>query len=154
MYKRQELLSVVRANPTALTPDPKVDLRRFRLSASSQLGTKRGTGRGCFIDSVLDAIDGFYETVLQGLRPWTPKAPQLPKTGSILSEAGIDTSVLPTEHGDVAPHDADLEPAVVTEAVSFDDLVTWESDEDATSQSTAQTSDGGENVVELPQSLP
>lgn len=91
------LLGAVRENPALLLPDPKAELRRFRIGAASQLGSKRGIGRGCFIDSVISAIDGFYETVLQGLRPWTPKAPQLPKSGSVVAEAGIDTTVLPHE---------------------------------------------------------
>ena len=92
-----ELLSAVRADPSILVSDPKVDLRRFRIAATSQLGTKRGIGRAAFIDSVLGAIDGFYKTVLQGIRPWVAKAPQLAKPGASLAEAGIDTSVLPSE---------------------------------------------------------
>jgi hypothetical protein len=35
--------------------------------------------------------------VLQDLRPWVAKAPQVSKTGSVLADAGIDTSVLPEE---------------------------------------------------------
>lgn len=92
-----ELLKVVRVDPSILLPDPKVDLRRFRIAATSQLGTKRGIGRGAFIDSVLGAIEGFYKTVLQGISPWVAKAPQLAKPGATLAEAGIDTSVLPNE---------------------------------------------------------
>jgi hypothetical protein len=92
-----ELLTALRENPAKLLPDPKTDVRRFKITATSQLGTKRGVGRGAFIDSVLGAIDGFYESVLQDLRPWVAKAPQVSKTGSVLADAGIDTSVLPEE---------------------------------------------------------
>jgi hypothetical protein len=92
-----ELLSAVREKPILLLADPKVDLRRFRVAAASQLGAKRGVGRGSFIDAVLAALDGFYELVLQALRPWVAKAPQLPKSGSAVADAGIDTSVLPDE---------------------------------------------------------
>ncbi len=94
------LLHAVRADPGVLLPDPKVDLRRFRIAATSQLGTKRGVGRGSFIDSILGAIDGFYQTVLQDIRPWVAKAPQLPKPGATLAAAGIDTTVLPEEQLD------------------------------------------------------
>ena len=97
-----ELLSAVRTDPTLLLADAKVDIRRFRVSAVSQLGPKRGVGRGSFIDSVLGSIDGFYETVLQALRPWVAKAPQLPRSGSAIAEAGIDTTVLPDEQPDEA----------------------------------------------------
>ncbi|CAM9737349.1 unnamed protein product, partial [Phaeothamnion confervicola] len=103
-----ELLRTVRADPGVLLADGKTDLRRFRIGAQSQLGTKRSAGRGGFIDSVLGAIDGFYGTVLQDLRPWIAKPPQRPKSGSVLADAGIDTSVLPGElaDDDLKPDDA------------------------------------------------
>jgi hypothetical protein len=109
-----ELLKVIRSNPAVLVVDPKSDIRRFRIVATSQLGTKRGVGRGAFIDSVLGAIDGYYKTVLQGIRPWIAKAPQLAKPGSLLAEAGVDTSVLPSEQVPTAEFEpsrgADLTP--------------------------------------------
>ena len=85
-----ELLRDVRTAPDKLIQDPKRDLRQFRLTASAPLGTKRLRGRGAFIDSVLDAILGFYAEVVQGLRPWTPKAPQLPTGRTAAEDAGID----------------------------------------------------------------
>jgi hypothetical protein len=137
-----ELLSAVRLNPATLALDSRIDLRRFRLSAVSQLGTKRGTGRGSFIDSVLGAIDGFYETVLQALRPWVPKAPQLPKSGSAVADAGIDTTVLPEEQlpgpssgtaGDFAATRAAETPDGQTltglDAVDDIELVSWDAQE-------------------------
>jgi hypothetical protein len=33
--------------------------------------------RGCFIDSVLAAIDRFYEEVIQNLKPWMPAPPKM-----------------------------------------------------------------------------
>ena len=94
-----ELLKVVKANPTVLLLDPNGELRRFRVAATSTLGSKRGTGKGSFIDSVLGSVDGFYELVLQRLRPWQARAPQLPKEGTAVEAAGIDVSVLPGEGG-------------------------------------------------------
>jgi len=88
-----ELLSTLREDPAVLVDPQKRDFRAFRVTAVSPLGTKRGTGRGAFIDSVLSAVDGFYEVVVQNLRPWAPKAPQLPKSGkSAAEDAGIDTT--------------------------------------------------------------
>lgn len=87
-----ELLDAIRNDPTVLIDPGKRDFRSFRLTATSTLGAKRGTGRGGFIDSVLAAVDGFYGTVVQQLRPWTAKAPQLPKSDrTAVEEAGIDT---------------------------------------------------------------
>jgi hypothetical protein len=91
------LLRAVREDPEALIDDPKRELRTFRVIATSPLGTKRGAGRGGFIDSVLAALDGFYGTVVQRVRPWTARAPQLPKGGrTAAEEAGLDITP-PTE---------------------------------------------------------
>ena len=72
-----ELLSTVRENPAALVLDPTKELRSFRLAASSTLGTKRGRGRGSFIDSVLTAVDSFYGDILGSLRAWAAAPPKL-----------------------------------------------------------------------------
>lgn len=71
------MLSTVRENPAALVLDPTKELRSFRLATSSTLGTKRGRGRGSFIDSVLTAVDGFYGEVLGSLRAWSAAPPKL-----------------------------------------------------------------------------
>ncbi|MCW2774489.1 MAG: hypothetical protein JWN91_2815 [Nocardioides sp.] len=72
-----ELLSTVRENPNALIVDPSKDLRSFRVAASSNLGTKRGRGRGSFIDSVLTSVDVFYSEILGTLRSWSAAPPKL-----------------------------------------------------------------------------
>jgi hypothetical protein len=53
------------------------ELRTFRITQMAAMGTKRGIGRGSFIDSIVDAVDAFYGDVLQNLRAWRPAAPQL-----------------------------------------------------------------------------
>lgn len=72
-----ELLGGVRENPASLVMDPTKELRSFRLAVSSTLGTKRGRGRGSFIDSVLTSVDGFYAEVLGSLRAWAAAPPKL-----------------------------------------------------------------------------
>ncbi|GAA2537918.1 hypothetical protein GCM10010435_01370 [Winogradskya consettensis] len=72
-----ELLRVVRESPTAIIGDPAKELRAFRVAQLSAAGTKRGTGRGSFIDSFITAIDDFYENVLQNLKPWMSAPPRL-----------------------------------------------------------------------------
>jgi hypothetical protein len=100
-----DLLRVVRENPAILVQDPKREFRSFRIAATSPIGTKRGTGRGAFIDSVLAALDGFYGGVVQQLRPWTAKAPQLPRSGKTAAEeAGID--IHPPHYDLVEPADS------------------------------------------------
>jgi hypothetical protein len=40
------------------------------------MGTKRGRGRGAFIDSVIDVVDNFYETVVQNIKAWSAAPPK------------------------------------------------------------------------------
>ncbi|WP_248583459.1 hypothetical protein [Nocardioides sp. InS609-2] len=77
---RAALLAAVRENPTLLIADPMRDLRAFRVAATKPLGKKRGRGRGSFIDSVLDSVDGFYAEVLGSLRAWSAAPPKLRPT--------------------------------------------------------------------------
>ncbi|MFC5175632.1 hypothetical protein [Nocardioides taihuensis] len=72
-----ELLATVRENPASLVADPARELRAFRVAATTPLGKKRGRGRGCFIDSVLVAVDGFYGDVLGSVRAWAAAPPKL-----------------------------------------------------------------------------
>jgi hypothetical protein len=72
-----ELLRDVRADPAVLVTDPKKELRAYRIALTSPMGTKRGRGRGSFIDAVLAAIDGFYADVVQQLKAWTAAPPRM-----------------------------------------------------------------------------
>jgi hypothetical protein len=72
-----ELLRDVRENPSRLIVDSTKELRSFRIALSTPIGTKRGRGRGSFIDSVLDAVDAFYGEIVQHLKAWTPAPPRL-----------------------------------------------------------------------------
>ena len=72
-----ELLRTVRDNPASLLTDPTREVRSFRVATSTTLGTKRGRGRGAFIDSVLAAVDGFYADVLGDLKAWSATPPKL-----------------------------------------------------------------------------
>lgn len=72
-----ELLSVVREDATTLVPDPARELRSFRVAQTTPMGTKRGRGRGAFIDSKIAAIDAFYEDVMQHLKAWSAAPPKL-----------------------------------------------------------------------------
>ena len=87
-----ELLGAVRENPTILLTDPAKELRTFRVALSSNLGAKRGRGRGSFIDSVLEGIDGFYAAVLGDLKAWSAAPPKLRSQPG----ADVDDSVRPS----------------------------------------------------------
>lgn len=71
------LLKDVRESPAVLIADPKKDLRGFRIALTTATGSKRGRGRGSFIDSVVEALNGFYGDVIQHLKAWTATPPKL-----------------------------------------------------------------------------
>ncbi|WP_210503915.1 hypothetical protein [Nocardioides xinjiangensis] len=113
-----ELLSKVRENPGSLVLDPTKDLRSFRLATTSTLGTKRGRGRGSFIDSVLTAVDGFYAEVLGTLRAWSAAPPKLrattvapPELDDSVPRALTSTDYSSQDGAEVVPAERDEEPA-------------------------------------------
>lgn len=95
-----ELLGAVRDDPGRLVADPSKELRSFRVALSVPMGAKRGRGRGCFIDSVLVAIDDFYLRVLGSLRAWSAAPPKLrpihPSEPEI--EADVPVALLSTDY--------------------------------------------------------
>lgn len=82
-----ELLGSVREDPTALVAGSTKEIRSFRLALISNLGSKRGRGRGSFIDSVLSATDTFYAEVLQYLKAWSAAPPRLRQPNPVPSDA-------------------------------------------------------------------
>jgi hypothetical protein len=109
-----ELLRTVRETPAVLVTDPAKDIRSFRIETSAILGTKRGRGRGAFIDSMLGAIDSFYGEVLGDLKAWSatpPKMRQVSPTelaGEPTQPASLASTDFSSQDGttDTAPWDA------------------------------------------------
>jgi hypothetical protein len=60
------------------------ELRAFRVALTVPMGTKRARGRGSFIDSVLEAVDGLYEHVVQNVKPWAAPPPKIRDVGKEL----------------------------------------------------------------------
>ena len=123
-----ELLRDVRENPLLLVSDPTKELRSFRVAVSKPLGSKRGRGRGSFIDSVNDAINAFYGEVVQNLKAWRAAPPQLrtlptedvpdPRLTStaLSSQDGAELEGTGNSSGDGVPH-LDPLPTSVGEGV-------------------------------------
>lgn len=91
-----DLLRRVRDEPTTLITDPSRELRAFRVAQSTTAGTKRGSGRGAFIDSVLKAIDDFYEQIIQNLKPWMPAPPRLRMPDEVTPVQPVAASLVST----------------------------------------------------------
>jgi len=132
-----ELLRVIRENPAVLVDDPKREIRTFRLILGAPMGSKRGQGRGSFVTSVLDLLDGFYEDVIQGIKPWTaapprlrPNVPEPPEptvpaalaSTSMSSQDGADPAVTGPKTGSDDVATAAARPVIAgTESQSLDD---------------------------------
>jgi hypothetical protein len=67
---RAELLALVRQKPEIMVGDPTREIRAFRVTFTAPLGAKRGVGKGTFVTSVEDALEKFYEEVVENLREW------------------------------------------------------------------------------------
>lgn len=93
-----ELLRAVREDPRLLVADPTKELRTFQVALTTAVGTKRGRGRGSFIDSVVDAVDTFYEDVVQQLKAWSAAPPRLrPEPEDVAAEqADVPVSLVST----------------------------------------------------------
>lgn len=117
-----ELLGPVRENPAALVTDPKRELRAFRVAMSAPMGSKRGRGRGGFIDSLLSLVDTFYADVVQYLKAWSASPPRMreadaePVKPSSLSSTSLSSQDGPESAGmpSNAPHDPSLNCISVT----------------------------------------
>lgn len=72
-----ELLGAVRQDPSVLVLDPGKEMRGFRVALTVPMGAKRGRGRGAFIDSVMGAVDTFYEDTVQNIKAWAAAPPKL-----------------------------------------------------------------------------
>ncbi|HUS21987.1 MAG TPA: class F sortase [Aeromicrobium sp.] len=82
------MLSAAREDAQSLVVHPKKELRSFRVAKIVPMGTKRGRGRRSFIDSVLEAIDGLYEDVVQQFEAWAASPPKYREAvgGDLLTE--------------------------------------------------------------------
>lgn len=67
----------LRSDPMSLVLDSKAELRRFHLAMSGPMGVKRSGGRGAFVTSVVDLVESFYVSVVQGLKGWQALAPKV-----------------------------------------------------------------------------
>lgn len=91
------LLRDVRTDPSVLIDDPRKEIRAFRLTVAAPMGVKRGQGRGSFVGSVTDLVDVFYGEVMQTLKPWAARPPQLrqPELEEV-TEAGVPVALVST----------------------------------------------------------
>jgi hypothetical protein len=80
------VLGRLRDDSSALVPDSSREIRSFRVGLTRDLGMNRQSGRGSFIDGVVDAVTFYYREVLQNLTAWRPRPPKLPVAGPIERE--------------------------------------------------------------------
>lgn len=103
-------LAAVREDRSTVIDAQGRDPARFRIVARASMGQgrKAGTKSPGFIDSVLGLLTSFYESVVQEVTRWQPRAPQIKR------EKVEDA--LPTERHDPIPPSPDLGAADVESA--------------------------------------
>jgi hypothetical protein len=82
----------VQEKPLVLVANSKVDIREFVLTLNRPAGTKRGRGRGSFVESTLDLVEEFYTSIVQPIKPIVQPAPKVKAPAVDESEHGT-TSV-------------------------------------------------------------
>jgi hypothetical protein len=91
----------VREDAATLYPEGGREIRGFTLSVASNMGQKRDSSRGSFVESVVTAAEAFYGDVLQNLRTWKPAPPKLKKP----AEKGVAPETAVAELVGVEPED-------------------------------------------------
>jgi hypothetical protein len=111
-----ELLKDIREKPAILIADPTKDLRMFRVAVSTPMGAKRGRGRGSFIDSVTEAINGFYGEVMQNLKAWTATPPKLREIPAVPEPTSLASTALSSQDGVETPDP--VQPPAITASLT------------------------------------
>ena len=95
-------LRAVREDPSLLHPARGKDIRGFRLTLSANMGLKRDTSKGSFVDSVTATAERFYAEVLQNLRAWKAAPPKLKKAAEMAEVVTDVADLVGVEPGAVA----------------------------------------------------
>ena len=74
------LASALRDSEYDYELDGQREISEFRVEVLAKMGTKRTSGKGGFIDSVVDLFEQTYGEVLQPIKPWQEPAPKLSET--------------------------------------------------------------------------
>ena len=94
------MLGRVREDPALLAPDPKKEIRSFRITMIAPLGTKKGRGRGSFIDSIVDLVDLTYTDIVQHLKAWSAAPPRMRESEvDVAQEGRLSSTALSSQDG-------------------------------------------------------
>jgi hypothetical protein len=78
----------------------------------SAAGTKRGLGRGSFIESVVGSVDSFYEDIGQRIKPYVPPSPKYGELGAAeATPRDVASSKAETSSGSEIPAPGVASPA-------------------------------------------
>lgn len=111
------LLGAARGAPESLLSptDPKREPKSFTIALARDMGIKRGSGRGSFIDECRGQLIDFYRDALQDIQAWTARAPKLPDK--------------PDDVGSVDEAKQAASPGMLDEPAASDPLPTTPTDE-------------------------
>ncbi|QTV80717.1 hypothetical protein KAE78_13065 [Microbacterium sp. NIBRBAC000506063] len=88
-----ELLRDAREDPSTLVQDREREIKSFRVALTVPMGIKRGRGAGTYVDSVIETVDVFYTEVVQRLKEWQPRLPELREPRPLQSDPLDSTDI-------------------------------------------------------------
>jgi hypothetical protein len=82
------LLAEAREYPQRLlsSTDPKREPRSFTLALTRKMGLNRGKGQGSFVLETRRQVVDFYGEIVQDLKAWQARAPQLPEPPAVVPD--------------------------------------------------------------------
>jgi hypothetical protein len=116
-------LAALREDPMRLVENPQADIRSFTMTLNHAAGTKRGQGRGSFVESVTNLVNRFYADVMLSLKVWAPPPPR-PKQAPQADAQEVEPPRPSEPHqvveddqtGSLAPTSVDMDIEVVDQA--------------------------------------
>jgi len=105
-------LDAVRDDPKLLLGEPSRHPAKFRVITRSEMGMNRSSGRKPgFVQSVLNAVEHYYTSVLQNVSAFQPKAPQIAKSAAPYLDVRDEPAELTVERGAEITFEPAAQPA-------------------------------------------
>jgi hypothetical protein len=107
-------------DPSVVLDGPKTEVRDLTLTLIRPAGTKRGRGKGSFIDSTIELVEDFYKRVVQDLKPAVPTAPKV-RSGAAGTPPGdpvLEEILTEAPDSEAVPSDGQRPDATLVEALT------------------------------------
>jgi hypothetical protein len=114
------LVAQATEDPSIVLESPKTEVRDLTLTLIRAAGTKRGRGKGSFIESAIDLVEDFYRRVVQDVTPAVPTAPKVRPTDASTpaSDQVLEDILTEAPDSEAVPSDGQRADVVSVETLS------------------------------------